>query len=179
MDKRDDIKTNPFLYNEGMKLKLRESIEQVFTGSFVVESFPYHGITMDYAIIVKDRLIEVCHVTSKAEYIAELGVHYRSGKKAIHKHGAFKKGSFISSAFYFLAPTRILLPSEIEEHYGLMTYETHQLEVKIRTEADYIKVDDFLSKDFYKTLAKNAFKKYYEPKNITGLRDTDSGRSVH
>jgi hypothetical protein len=135
----------------------RHQLEKKFVESFVVANFEYKRIVLDYSVIVKDRLIEVAHVTSKQEYATIA----RAGKISLDKHKAIRAGTFISNAFYFLSPVRVLGLDEIPPKYGLITYNAAG-DINIRKEADWIKPDMYLTKSFYCTLAKNLTKQLYK-----------------
>lgn len=140
--------------------KYRKVLENIFQNSFVVSPFEYQGLILDYAIIVTDRLIEVCHVTSKAALAKELATVGRAGKISYNKHKSIQDGKFISNAFYFLAPSRVLTSDEIPPKYGLITYTTGDV-VEIKTEANWINPVEYLKSAFYKTLAKKLATQLY------------------
>lgn len=138
----------------------RAALEDRFENSFVVKDFLYKGLILDYAIIVTDRLIEVAHVATKEEYAAELAMIGRSGPRTFKKHKSIQDSKFVSNAFYFLAPSRILIADEVPPKYGLITYSAAGLLV-IKKEADWIDPLKYLAHGFYKTLATKLAKQLY------------------
>ena len=141
-------------------LQLRKALQELFTDSFVIERLEYRRLILDFAIIVKDRLIEVAHVTTQAEFLLEFDKLGRIKKNSFKKHVVFMKGEFISNAFYFMAPSRLLPVDTIPEKYGLITYKD-DLTITIKKEAEYVE-RDYLTRDNYKTLAKKLTLKLYE-----------------
>jgi len=146
-----------------VNLTLRKNLEIHFTDSFVIENLQYYNQTIDFAIIVKDRIIEVVHITELSQYILEFE-KIAQGKYSFNKHDAFKNGKWISSAIYFMAPARLLPADNIPEQYGLITYNKLDLSIEIKIEADYIKDKEFLTRDNYKTIAQKINRKLYENK---------------
>lgn len=141
--------------------RFREELEQLFEGSFVVQDLEYKKMNLDYAVIVKDRLIEVCHVSGKQGAIAELATVGRAGRISFDKHKSIQAGTFITNAFYFLCPSRTLLAEEIPKPYGLITYNQVG-KIDFKKLADFIKEDEYLTRDFYKTLSQKLAQKLYQ-----------------
>lgn len=137
----------------------RDALAKLFEIGMVIPDFEYQGIRMDYALIVKDRLIEIRHVFSKKDYAAELSTIGRAGKISFDKHKAIQTGKFVTNAFYFLAPPRILAAHELPPKYGLIVDSPDGL--AFRQLAEYFKEDEYLTRSFYKTLAEKLVKQLY------------------
>lgn len=128
----------------------RVPLAELFGDCFVFENYRYKKLMLDYCIIATDRLIEVCHIQSMEDYARELSTVGHAGR-SFDKHKMIREGQFISNAFYFLAPARLITVDELPPNYGLVTYAGDKLQIK--KEADWIKAD-FLTKSNYKTIAK-------------------------
>lgn len=143
-------------------LDFRTLLSDLFEDCFVIADFEYKGIRLDYSVITTDRLIEIRHITSKQEYATEMSVVARSGKIKFDKHKSIQSGGFISNAFYFLCPPRILTASEIPSTYGLITY--NDVGVDFKKTADWHDPTGYLSKSTYATMAKKLCQKLYATK---------------
>lgn len=144
---------------EVLYLTLRDKLEELFEKAFVVIDLDYKGLILDFAVISTDRLIEVCHVSSKEEYVRQMATIGRSGPVSFNKHKSIRDGKFITNAFYFLCPPRILTVDQIPPKYGLITYTADRLDFK--QVADWIDPANYLTKSFYQTLAHKLSKKLY------------------
>jgi hypothetical protein len=143
-------------------LDFRTPLEKLFQKGMVIPDFEYKKLQLDYVIIATDRLIEVRHITSKAEYAMELSRIGRAGPVTFDKHKAIRAGTFISNAFYFLCPPRILALDELPPGYGLITYAPGTAgKLEFRREADWMQPDKYLTKSFYITLTKKLHDRLY------------------
>lgn len=132
----------------------RADLEQLFgEKSFVIKDLMYQGIKLEYAVIATGRLIEVRHVISKQEYAAELAVPGRAGRISFKKHKSIKDGKFLSNAFYFLSPARILTADEVPPKYGLIHYNAKG-ELSFKREADWIDQQAYLTPSNLLTIAR-------------------------
>ena len=138
----------------------RNQLEDLFDNSFVVMDFSYKGLPIDYAIVVTGRLIEVRHILTKEEYTTEMAMIGRAGRISFKKHKSIQEGNFISNAFYFMAPTRVLSAMEVPPKYGLITYAKDGV-MDFKKVADWIKPDMYLTTSFYQTLCKKLTAKLY------------------
>lgn len=137
----------------------RAALSALFEIGMVIPNFEYQGITMDYAVIAKDRLIEIRHILTKKDYATELSTIGRAGRLSFDKHKAIQTGKFVTNAFYFLAPPRILAAHELPPKYGLIIDSPDGL--VWRQQAEYFKEDEYLTRSFYKTLAEKLVKQLY------------------
>lgn len=148
---------------ENVSFDFRLLLESLFENSFVVGQRQYQKLTLDYSVIVTDRLIEVCHVESKAEAVDELATIGRAGKITYHKHKAIRAGTFPTHAFYFLAPSKIITSLEIPKGYGLISY-TPAGKLDFKVQADWLEREEdkkYLTRSYYCTLAKELNKQLY------------------
>lgn len=149
------------MYNEALTLpNFRQDLQTLFEADFVISDYKYNMLCLDYAIIATDRLIEVCYVTSKEEYVTELATIGRAGRQTFKKHTQIAAGKFISNAFYFFCPVRVLTAEEVPKKYGLITHTGDKL--TIRKEADFIDSERYLTKSNYQTLAKFLARELYK-----------------
>lgn len=146
-----------------IKPDFRDRLEALFDDCFVVRDFMYKGLPMDYAVITTDRLIEVRHVTTRAEYASELSMIGRAGRFTFKKHKSIREGKFISNAFYFMCPSRILIADEMPPKYGLILYNAEEV-LTFKKEADWINPEEYLGTSFYKTLAQKLAAELYSKK---------------
>lgn len=147
--------------NEPLTLPdFRQELHELFEADFVVSDFMYHNLCLDYAIIATDRLIEVCYVQTKDDYAREMATIGHAGPRTFKKHPQISAGKFISNAFYFLSPARVLTADEVPKKYGLITHTGSKL--TIRKEADFIDPEKYLSKSNYLSIAKYLAKELYK-----------------
>lgn len=138
----------------------RTALETLFDRAFVVKDFMYKKINIEYAVIATERLIEVRHVTTKEEYAAELSLIGRSGRYSFEKHKLIRQKKFISNAFYFMSPSRLLTADEMPPKYGLIHYNKEGA-LSFKKYAEFFDPENFLTKNFFQTLSKKLAAELY------------------
>lgn len=94
-----------------------------FTGyDFVLSGFTYQGSKMDAVAIHSDRVIEFQTVPDIDAFSREFKKTYRLGKFPVSKHSFLEQGKGLPNFFYFVAPAGMLVPDDLPEHAGLISY---------------------------------------------------------
>jgi hypothetical protein len=154
--------------------KYKLTLQQLFPGAMIIEQFPYMTTIMDYAVIIKDRLIEVEVKIDKSDYASDFLKIVKGGRVAFNKHSALKAGKFVDNQFYFMVPQRLITSKEIPDHVGLITFKEvdNLLSINILKEAPLLH-SNYLGKSFYFTLSKHLLSRSIALTQIINLKSSD------